>query len=122
MNELSTTKTGLLDVNEVAKYLGISPRALKDLCRAQKINFLKINHRNWRFRLADVEEYLQRVTFRRKSVYGSKHSQQPLTKDSSSYAHGPSSFVLVLLWRSQLVSLAVFLPTILALQTIKPWL
>jgi excisionase family DNA binding protein len=70
VNEVPTTDA-LLNVNQAAQYLGISARALKDLCWTGKITFMKVNHRHWRFRPEDIEEYLDRVTFKRKSVYGS---------------------------------------------------
>jgi excisionase family DNA binding protein len=66
---LKTKIDGLLDISEAAKILGIKERCLKDHCRAGKISYSKPNYRTWRFWPSDVQEYLDRVTHRRRSVY-----------------------------------------------------
>lgn len=60
---------GLLDSDEAAKYLGISRRALRDFCNRGAITYIKLDYRNKRFRLSDLEAFLESRTMRAKGVY-----------------------------------------------------
>jgi excisionase family DNA binding protein len=60
---------GLLDLTEAANYLKISNRALRDICKRKGISYARIDYRNFRFRIADLEAFLDRITVRAKSVY-----------------------------------------------------
>lgn len=60
---------GLLDSDEAAKYLGISRRALRDFCNRGAITYIKLDYRNERFRLSDLEAFLESRTMRAKGVY-----------------------------------------------------
>jgi excisionase family DNA binding protein len=52
----------LLDLTEGAKYLKISNRALRDLCRRKAIRHTRLHHRAYRFRLEHLDAYLNRLT------------------------------------------------------------
>jgi excisionase family DNA binding protein len=65
----STITAGLLDLTEAANYLGISNRALRDLCKRRAVTYAKIDYRNWRFRVRDLEAYLERIRIKAKAVY-----------------------------------------------------
>jgi excisionase family DNA binding protein len=58
----SSNSDGLLDLTEAAKYLKISNRALRDLCKRRLVSYAKINYRNWRFRKSDLDRYLSKRT------------------------------------------------------------
>jgi len=42
-------KRGPVTLPEAAKELRMSPRALRDLCKAGRIGFVRAGHRNWLF-------------------------------------------------------------------------
>jgi hypothetical protein len=56
----------LLDLKAAVVYLGLSPRALLDLCRPDdpKITFTRIDRYNWRFRKEDLDAFLAARTYR----------------------------------------------------------
>ena len=60
---------GLLDLNGAAEYLQVSKRALLDFCRRGEITYIKLDYRNKRFRLSDLESFLESRTHRVKGVY-----------------------------------------------------
>ena len=60
---------GLFDLTEAAKYLKISNRALRDLCKRQAVTYIRLDRYNWRFRISDLETYLVRRTVQAKVVY-----------------------------------------------------
>ena len=64
---------GLLDMDGAAKYLGISRRALRDFCNRGAITFIKLDYRNKRFRISDLEAFLESKTMRAKGVYVGWH-------------------------------------------------
>jgi excisionase family DNA binding protein len=45
---------------EASKYIGVTERHLRDLCRGKQIGFSKPHYRTFRFRLIDLEKYLER--------------------------------------------------------------
>ena len=69
METSSTITAGLLDLTEAANYLGISNRALRDLCKRRAVTYAKIDYRNWRFRVCDLEAYLERIRVKAKAAY-----------------------------------------------------
>jgi predicted site-specific integrase-resolvase len=60
---------GLLDLTQAAKYLQVTPRALHDFCKRGYVTYAKLDDRNWRFKLSDLDAFLESRTFRAKSVY-----------------------------------------------------
>jgi excisionase family DNA binding protein len=60
---------GLLDMDGAADYLGISRRALRDFCNRGAITFIKLDYRNKRFRISDLDAFLESRTMRAKGVY-----------------------------------------------------
>ena len=54
----SSNSDELLDLTGAAKYLKISNRTLRDLCKRRLVSYAKINYRNWRFRKSDLDAYL----------------------------------------------------------------
>jgi excisionase family DNA binding protein len=53
---------GLLDQDEAAKYLKISRRVLLNLYKSGKLTYSKINYRQKRFKISDLESFLERTT------------------------------------------------------------
>ena len=60
---------GLLDLKGAADYLKISKRALRDFCRAERITHIRVDYRNYRFRISDLDAFLESRTYRAKGVY-----------------------------------------------------
>ena len=60
---------GLLDLDGAAKYLKITPRALRDFCRSKAITHIRVDYRNYRFRISDLDALLEARTYRAKGVY-----------------------------------------------------
>jgi excisionase family DNA binding protein len=60
---------GLLDLNGAAEYLQVSKRAVLDFCRIGALTYIKLDYRNRRFRLSDLEAFLAARTHRAKGVY-----------------------------------------------------
>jgi excisionase family DNA binding protein len=50
------------DLPGAATFLGVTPRHLRDLCKARKIRFAKPDYRTFRFTRLDLETYLYKVT------------------------------------------------------------
>ena len=48
----------LLTTEEAADYLAVSPETLRRLCRAKAITFIQPTPSEYRFALADLEEYI----------------------------------------------------------------
>ena|ERR1700733_5127474 len=55
-------RSPLLDLSEGATYLKISNRALRDLCKRKAVRHTRLHHRAYRFRLEDLNAYLNRHT------------------------------------------------------------
>jgi excisionase family DNA binding protein len=53
-----TLPGALLTTDEAADYLGIAPETLRRLCRAKAITFIQPTPSEYRFALADLEEYI----------------------------------------------------------------
>jgi excisionase family DNA binding protein len=58
----------LLSTERAAQYLDISPETLRRLCKRQVITFIRITPHEYRFDLADLDEYKNSRRNRRKSV------------------------------------------------------
>jgi excisionase family DNA binding protein len=59
VNDISSSNGDeLLDLSAAAKYLKISNRVLRDLCKRRLVSYARINYRNWRFRKSDLDAYL----------------------------------------------------------------
>ena len=61
-----------LTLIEAAKELRIRPRALRDMCKAGRIGFVRAGHRHWLFTRSDINSFLERNTFRPKEVFHNK--------------------------------------------------
>jgi excisionase family DNA binding protein len=48
----------LLKSRQAAELLGISIKTLRKLCQSGKIRYIKIDGKNFRFRVEDLEQYL----------------------------------------------------------------
>jgi excisionase family DNA binding protein len=59
MNETSLISERPLTLEEAAEYLSISRYNLRILCRKKKISHSRLDYRNWRFRKADLDAYLE---------------------------------------------------------------
>jgi len=59
---------GLLTTDEAADYLAISPETLRRLCRQKAITFVNPTPSEYRFRLANLDEYIASRTNRRRSA------------------------------------------------------
>jgi excisionase family DNA binding protein len=58
MTNANNNLTGLLTIDEVADYLGVSTRTVRRLVALRAIAFVRIN-RQLRFRLSDVDAYVE---------------------------------------------------------------
>ena len=58
----------LLSTERAAQYLDISPETLRRLCKRKVITFIRITPHEYRFDLADLEEYKNSRRNRRKSA------------------------------------------------------
>jgi excisionase family DNA binding protein len=47
-----------LDLKEAAEYLQLPVRTVRDLCKRTKISHARLNYRAYRFRLGDLDAYL----------------------------------------------------------------
>jgi excisionase family DNA binding protein len=65
----TSNNDGLLDLIEAAKYLKISNRALRDLCKRRAVTYVRLDRLNWRFRRSALDAYLDRLTVKAKEVY-----------------------------------------------------
>jgi excisionase family DNA binding protein len=59
-----------LTLAEAAAELRMSPRALRDLCKAGRIGHVRAGHRYWLFTRRDINGFLERNTFKAKTVFG----------------------------------------------------
>jgi hypothetical protein len=48
----------IFDLQSAAKYVGMSPRKLSELCARRGITYSKISARIYRFTAADLDEYI----------------------------------------------------------------
>lgn len=55
---------GLLDVAEMADWIGVEPDCLRDLVHAGKVPCIMFNPRLWRFDLPTVQRALEKLTVR----------------------------------------------------------
>jgi excisionase family DNA binding protein len=51
-----------LTLEQAAAYLQIPRRSLRELCEKKKIAHARLDYRNWRFRKADLDTYLEKRT------------------------------------------------------------
>jgi excisionase family DNA binding protein len=58
----------LLSTERAAQYLGVSPETLRRLCKRQVITFIRVTPHEYRFDLADLDEYKNSRRNRRKSA------------------------------------------------------
>jgi excisionase family DNA binding protein len=58
----------LLSTERAAQYLDISPETLRRLCKRQVITFIRVTPHEYRFDLADLDEYKNSRRNRRKSA------------------------------------------------------
>ena len=65
-----TTPAGQLDLKGAAEYLGIPVPSLRALCKRRSVTFCRIDRLNWRFKPADLDDFLARNTVRAKPVHG----------------------------------------------------
>jgi excisionase family DNA binding protein len=63
---LAVLPCGLLDLRNASEYLGLHPDVLRRLCKRGRIKHTRLNRTTWRFRVADLDDYLARHTFRAK--------------------------------------------------------
>jgi excisionase family DNA binding protein len=62
MQEDSIISNRPLTLEEAAQYLQIPRRSLRELCEKKKISHSRLDYRNWRFRKADLDAYLENRT------------------------------------------------------------
>jgi excisionase family DNA binding protein len=62
MNEFSIVDERPLTLEQAAEYLQIPLRSLRDLAFRKKISHSRLDYRNWRFRKADLDAYLEKRT------------------------------------------------------------
>ena len=58
-----------LTLEQAAEYLQCSPRVLREWCKRNRIRYSRLNYRQWRFRRADLDAFLDRRAVRPKEVY-----------------------------------------------------
>ena len=68
MLDLKNLGDGLLTLEEAADYLRLKPRAVRDLCNRRGLSHIRLDRYNWRFRVADLEAFLNRFAFKAKGV------------------------------------------------------
>jgi excisionase family DNA binding protein len=62
----------LLDLKEAADYLRITIRALRDACKSGHVTHARLDRLTWRFKKADLDDFIARRTIRAKTVYGDR--------------------------------------------------
>jgi excisionase family DNA binding protein len=67
--KLNKPKTPVYDLSQAAAYLRLSERQLRDLVRDRRITCSRIDYRTFRFRQADLDEFLEAFSVRRKGQY-----------------------------------------------------
>ncbi|MBI2019030.1 helix-turn-helix domain-containing protein [Candidatus Daviesbacteria bacterium] len=61
-NQNDSSLRGFLDVNEAAKYLGLSPKTIRRWARLKKINGLKLGSRgDWRFTKEELHKVFKKL-------------------------------------------------------------
>jgi excisionase family DNA binding protein len=65
--KLNKPKTPIYDLAQAAAYLRLSERQLRDLVRHRRITCSRIDYRTLRFRQADLDEFLEAFSVRRKN-------------------------------------------------------
>jgi excisionase family DNA binding protein len=58
----------LLSTERAAQYLDVSPETLRRLCKRQAITFIRVTPHEYRFDLADLDEYKNSRRNRRRSA------------------------------------------------------
>jgi excisionase family DNA binding protein len=66
-----------LTLKEAAAELRMTTRALRDLCKAGRIGFVRAGRRHWLFTRKDIDEFLERNTYRPKTVYEKPGKSKP---------------------------------------------
>jgi excisionase family DNA binding protein len=69
VEEHSVLEEAPLTLPEAAAYLKVSTRVVRDWCKQNRIRYSKLNYRQWRFRKADLDAFLDRRATNAKSVY-----------------------------------------------------
>ena len=59
-----------LTMEEAAEYLRLTERQLRELIKAGRISYAKIDYRNYRFKRSDLDEWFGAYKVHRKGVYG----------------------------------------------------
>jgi excisionase family DNA binding protein len=67
--KLNKLETPVYDLSQAAAYLRLSERQLRDLVRHRRITCSRIDYRTFRFRQADLDEFLEAFSVRRKGPY-----------------------------------------------------
>ena len=67
--KLNKPETPVYDLSQAAAYLRLSERQLRDLVRHRRITCSRIDYRTFRFRQADLDEFLEALSVRRKGSY-----------------------------------------------------
>jgi excisionase family DNA binding protein len=66
MTDVTDTR---LNLKAAAAKLGISTRSLREMCKAGRITYTRVDRLHWLFRLSDIEAFLERNTFRARTPY-----------------------------------------------------
>jgi excisionase family DNA binding protein len=61
----------VFDLKGAAKYLGVPTLQLKTLAKRGRITYCRIDRLHWRFTKRDLDSYIERHTFRAKTVFES---------------------------------------------------
>ena len=67
--QIDKPETPVYDLSQAAAYLRLSERQLRDLVRHRRITCSRIDYRTFRFRQADLDEFLEAFSVRRKGEY-----------------------------------------------------
>jgi excisionase family DNA binding protein len=67
--EVNKPEAPVYDLSQAAAYLRLSERQLRDLVRHRRITCSRIDYRTFRFRQADLDEFLEAFSVRRKGTY-----------------------------------------------------
>jgi excisionase family DNA binding protein len=58
----------IFDLKGAATYVGVPTLQLKTLAKARRITYSRIDRLHWRFTKRDLDAYIERNTFRAKTV------------------------------------------------------
>jgi excisionase family DNA binding protein len=60
---------GLLNLKEAAAFLQVKERTLRELCHDNRITHIRLNHRQYLFKLEHLDEFIARRLHQSKRVY-----------------------------------------------------